>query len=107
MSYKKLLKMEDPESLLCKAVLINNTLKYLQKFSTHVTETCNKEHEDVSEEEIEAPEDHNEKSKSKSPSNYCIEDILSEIVFPPPLQLAPQMEEFTDCKIEDKRNELN
>ena len=105
MCRKKLQKMHDPESLLCKAVLINNTLKYIQNSSAQMSVPYNKEHEDVSEEEIEAPDDHNETSKSKSSSSYRIEDILSEIVFPPPL--APQMEEFTDCKIEDKRNELN
>ena len=31
MTCKKLKKLEDPESVLCKAVLINNTLKYLQQ----------------------------------------------------------------------------
>ena len=35
MTCKKLKKLEDPESVLCKAVLINNTLKYLQQNSAN------------------------------------------------------------------------
>merc|ERR1712193_447736 len=33
LSCRKLKKLSDPESVLCKAVLINNTLKYLQQNS--------------------------------------------------------------------------
>ena len=103
MSHKKLLNIDDPESLLCKAVLINNTLKNLQNSS--ITVTYNSENEEASEEETENKVELDAQSKSSSPSNYRIEDILSEIVFPPPL--APQMEEFTNYKIVDKSNELN
>ena len=35
---RKLKKLEDPESVLCKAVLINNTLKYLQQNSPSVSQ---------------------------------------------------------------------
>ena len=41
MTCKKLKRLEDPESVLCKAVLINNTLKYLQQNGAN----CNKNHQ--------------------------------------------------------------
>merc|ERR1712142_839278 len=47
MSFKKLQKMEDPESLLCKAVLINNTLKYLQNKGATVNNNYTKIKEDI------------------------------------------------------------
>ena len=46
MSFKKLQKMEDPESLLCKAVLINNTLKYLQNKGVMVNNNNTEDRED-------------------------------------------------------------
>ena len=36
LSCRKLSKLADPESVLCKAVLINNTLKYLQQNSVNI-----------------------------------------------------------------------
>merc|ERR1712025_1541865 len=47
MSFKKLQKMEDPESLLCKAVLINNTLKYLQNKGATVNNNYTEYKEDI------------------------------------------------------------
>ena len=83
MSYKKLQKMDDPESLLCKAVLINNTLKYLQKSSAQIDVKCNNESEKLSE-NINSNE-HRRTSKSDS-SSSCMTDIMSEITFPPPIE---------------------
>ena len=67
MSHKKLLNIDDPESLLCKAVLINNTLTHLQNSS--ITVTYNSENEEVSEEETENKVEFNKKFKSTSLSH--------------------------------------
>ena len=79
MSFKKLQKMEDPESILCKAVLINNTLNYLR----NNLNLMNNNH-------VEALEDPLNKNKTSSGSNI---DIMSEIVFPDPLN--HKIEELT------------
>merc|ERR1712194_261048 len=79
MSFKKLQKMEDPESLLCKAVLINNTLNYLRN-----NLNMNNKH-------VEVLEDQNS-------SEYQI-DIMSEIIFPAPID--NKIEEFNEYKEEN------
>ena len=105
MSYKKLQKMDDPETLLCKAVLINNFLKYLHNSSSEISVTYYSEHKKASEEVKEHTDKNIKLLNTNYPSSYHIEDILSEIYFPPPI--APQIEEFTYCKFETKTNEDN
>ena len=74
MTCKKLKLLEDPESVLCKAVLINNTLKYLQ--NTNGTININTEQHKTSNLE--------NNTIVHSASNEL--DILNcEIDFPPPL----------------------
>ena len=85
--------MDDPESLLCKAVLINNTLKYLQKSSAQIAVNCDNE-ADKSSEDINYNEQRRT-SKSDS-SSSCMMDIMSEITFPPPIE--HKMEEFTQLQ---------
>merc|ERR1719186_1032720 len=67
MCVKKLEKIYDPESNLCKAVLINNTLKSL--------------------------------NNDKNPTSDSLEDILCQIVLPPPL--IPQLEHLLSRTIKD------
>ena len=78
MTCKKLKKLEDPESVLCKAVLINNTLKYLRdpqiSFGHPVTH------------DQETSQSQNSPDQSHQHQQDASLDILnSEIVFPPPL----------------------
>ena len=80
---RKLKKISDPESKLCKAVLINNTLQLL------------KSSEDIKLQNGKKPEEEISKClpNVQNPPSYSPEDILSEIVLPPPL--LPQLEQFT------------
>merc|ERR1712126_75077 len=86
MCVKKLKKISDPESKLCKAVLINNTLQSLKNCDDIRLQNENKDVDGV----MDCP-----KIEAQTPkkSNFSPEDILSEIVLPPPL--IPHMENFT------------
>merc|ERR1712130_54742 len=86
MCVKKLKKISDPESKLCKAVLINNTLQSLKNCDDIRLQNENKDVDGV----MDCP-----KIEAQAPkkSNFSPEDILSEIVLPPPL--IPHMENFT------------
>jgi len=86
MCVKKLKKISDPESKLCKAVLINNTLQSLKNCDDIRLQNENKDVGGVVNcSKIEPT--------ARKNSNFSPEDILSEIVLPPPL--APHMENFT------------
>jgi len=88
MCVKKLKKISDPESKLCKAVLINNTLQSLKNCDDIRLQNENKDVGAVMNCSKIEP-------KPRKNSNFSPEDILSEIVLPPPL--VPHMENFT-CK---------
>ena len=78
MTCRKLKKLSDPESVLCKAVLINNTLKYLQQNSANVSQPPPSPGLSMAETEL---------------------DILNtEIQFPPPL--TPLSEEIVSTENE-------
>merc|ERR1712050_760940 len=86
MCVKKLKKISDPESKLCKAVLINNTLQSLKNCDDIRLQNENKDVDGV----MDCPKIEPQAPKK---SNFSPEDILSEIVLPPPL--VPHMENFT------------
>jgi len=133
---RKLRSIEDPEQILRRAVLINNTMKQLQ-----AKEVCPGEEregwgrqceERTVELKVETKGDLKEVKATKegripeplpdtstnssstqqlqsdpSPNNsscYNIEDILSEIVLPPPL--SPQLEDLTNFREEERRSHL-
>merc|ERR1711970_1601511 len=83
---KKLKKISDPESKLCKAVLINNTLQSLKNCDDIRLQNENKDLDEV----MDCPK---AEQNTRTNSNFSPEDILSEIVLPPPL--APQIDNFT------------
>ena len=66
LSCRKLKKLSDPESVLCKAVLINNTLKYLQQNSASASPATARETE------------------------TDLDILNTEIQFPPPLNLSEE-----------------
>lgn len=133
---RKLRSIEDPEQILRRAVLINNTMKQLQ-----AKEVCPGEEregwgrqceERTVEVKMETKEDSKEVKATKegrqlesripevpdtsnssstplstpTPASSCynIEDILSEIVLPPPL--SPQLEDLTNFREEERRSHL-
>ena len=84
MTCKKLKKLEDPESVLCKAVLINNTLKHLQTVSNQINLDTQTTICEDSEKLFDRKED---KLKEKN-----IDEILhEEILFPPTSQSEPNL----------------
>jgi len=133
---RKLRSIEDPEQILRRAVLINNTLKQLQAKEVCPGEEregwgrqCEERTVEVKVEtkgdskEVKAtkegrqpesripqlPESTNSSSttlSTPSPASSCynIEDILSEIVLPPPL--SPQLEDLTNFREEERRSHL-
>merc|ERR1711970_1334914 len=93
---EKLKKISDPESKLCKAVLINNTLQSLKNCDDIRLQNENKDVGGaVNCSKIEPT--------ARKNSNFSPEDILSEIVLPPPL--APHMENFTCRNSKDWRED--
>lgn len=135
---RKLRSIEDPEQILRRAVLINNTMKQLQarevcpgeeregwgrqceERTVEVKVETNGDSKEVKatkegrESESRIPELVPNISSSSSPplsapspassSCYNIEDILSEIVLPPPL--SPQLEDLTNFREEERRSHL-
>lgn len=111
---RKLRSIEDPEQILRRAVLINNTLKHLQASSilNHEEEkreawgrTCeDRTVEEKDDKRIKEEDKSNTTSTTSSTSCYNIDDILSEIVLPPPL--SPQLEDLTNIKEEERRSHL-
>jgi len=137
---RKLRSIEDPEQILRRAVLINNTLKQLQakevcpgeeregwgrqceertvelKVETKGDSKEVKATKEGRQQESRIPEhlpDTSSNSSStplqsdpspNSSSCYNIEDILSEIVLPPPL--SPQLEDLTNFREEERRSHL-
>jgi hypothetical protein len=133
MCVRKLQSIEDPETFLCRSVLINNTLKTLQtvqrearakkeareeqlqriKAREAVTRHMDSEQEKGQQEEGDSPEGDSELLGGDSSAasggglnlmscddesydlggGYNAEDILSDIVMPPPL--SPQLEDMT------------
>ena len=151
MCVKKLRSIDDPETFLCRSVLINNTLKQIQAFhkeaSRHIhqeeDQRLREEEEEVEdkeeEEEVQADNSDNDESNDvsvatfvkeddskssvtidtnshslphsvtfnsfgghytdmKQDSAYNAEDILSDILMPPPL--SPRLEDITDCRLD-------
>ena len=86
MCVKKMKRIADPESKLCKAVLINNTLQLLKK-SEGIKLQSDSKPDCIEMDHFKGV------SNSETPSKYSPEDILSEIVLPPPL--LPQLDHFT------------
>ena len=70
MTCRKLKKLSDPESVLCKAVLINNTLKYLQQNSANVSQP---------------PPSPRLLADSQPETETDLDILNTEIQFPPPL----------------------
>ena len=70
LSCRKLKKLSDPESVLCKAVLINNTLKYLQQNSANVSQP---------------PPSPRLLADSQPETETDLDILNTEIQFPPPL----------------------
>jgi len=133
---RKLRSIEDPEQILRRAVLINNTMKQLQAKEVCPGEEregwgrqCEERTVEVKVEtkgdskEVKAtregrqpesriPEVPDTSNSSSTPlsmpppasSCYNIEDILSEIVLPPPL--SPQLEDLTNFREEERRSHL-
>jgi len=133
---RKLRSIEDPEQILRRAVLINNTMKQLQAKEVCPGEEregwgrqCEERTVEVKVEtkgdskEVKAtkegrqpesripevPDSSNSSSttlSTPSPASSCynIEDILSEIVLPPPL--SPQLEDLTNFREEERRSHL-
>ena len=133
---RKLRSIEDPEQILRRAVLINNTLKQLQAKEVCPGEEregwgrqceertvevkvetkgdskevkATKEGRELESRIPEVPDTSNSSSTSlsaPSPASSCynIEDILSEIVLPPPL--SPQLEDLTNFREEERRSHL-
>ena len=108
---RKLQSIEDPETLLCRSVLINNTLKNLQTLQREARLRREREslrrlaearEEDEDEEDF--IEDEVEKSKlseedNNTPVIYSAEDILSDIEMPPPL--SPNLEDLSPIQVID------
>jgi len=132
---RKLRSIEDPEQILRRAVLINNTMKQLQAKEVCPGEEregwgrqCEERTVEVkvetkgdlkevkatkegrqSESRIpEVPDTSNSSTSLSTPppatSCYNMEDILSEIVLPPPL--SPQLEDLTNFREEERRSHL-
>jgi hypothetical protein len=129
---RKLRSIEDPEQILRRAVLINNTLKQLQAKEVCPGEEregwgrqceertvevkvetkgdskevkATKEGRQLESRIPEVPDTSNSSSTPLSASScYNIEDILSEIVLPPPL--SPQLEDLTNFREEERRSHL-
>merc|ERR1719220_275627 len=133
---RKLRSIEDPEQILRRAVLINNTMKQLQakevcpgeeregwgrqceertvevKLETKGDSKevkATKEGRELESRIPEVPDTINSSStplSAPSPFSLCynIEDILSEIVLPPPL--SPQLEDLTNFREEERRSHL-
>merc|ERR1712096_27984 len=83
---KKLEKISDPESNLCQAVLINNTLKSLHTRKEIKLESFHKKELDA------------KVIDDKNPTSDSLEDILCEIVLPP---LIPQLEHLLSRTFKD------
>jgi len=132
---RKLRSIEDPEQILRRAVLINNTMKQLQArdvcpgeeregwgrqceertVELKTVETKGELKEVKATKEGRQPESRIPELPSTtlststtihSPTSSCynIEDILSEIVLPPPL--SPQLEDLTNFREEERRSHL-
>jgi len=89
MCVKKLKKISDPESKLCQAVLINNTLQSLKNFEDIKLQNGKKSVDKMMETLPTAP----------NQPGFSPEDILSEIVLPPPL--VPHIDNFTCRNFKD------
>lgn len=149
MCVKKLRSIDDPETFLCRSVLINNTLKQIQAFHKAKEASKHAHHQEEWEREVREKEDNKamEAEESESPTSsdgeepyeqnlsepcepekilhnmdtpnyadqtqiqqdvnltsrsdnndYNAEDILSDILLPPPL--SPRLEDITDCRID-------
>lgn len=151
MCVKKLRSIDDPETFLCRSVLINNTLKQIQAFhkAKEASKHAHAHHQVEWEQDVREREDNKEgeSEESESPTSsdteepyeqnlasrcepehhlpldntrhhtdqtqhhhdvnlasrsdnndYNAEDILSDILLPPPL--SPRLEDITDCRID-------
>jgi len=149
MCVKKLRSIDDPETFLCRSVLINNTLKQIQAFHKAKEASKHAHHQMEWEREVMEREDNKEaeSEESESPTSsdteepyeqslaehcepahhipmnnthnhtnqthinldgslasrndhndYNAEDILSDILLPPPL--SPRLEDITDCRLD-------
>merc|ERR1712198_88834 len=74
MTCRKLKSLEDPESVLCKAVLINNTLKYLQNSTININA--------IQSQTLQLPNDLRVESESTHKSQEDLDILNNEIVFP-------------------------
>lgn len=97
--HRKLRSIEDPEQILRRAVLINNTLRHLQ----YIGGEEERRGEELRGELVSPCGPAEAEAPAPSPCS-SIEDILSEISLPPPLD--PQLEDLTNFRGEERRSHL-
>ena len=88
MTCRKLKSLEDPESVLCKAVLINNTLKYLQNSTININA--------IQSQTLQLPNDLRVESESTHKSQEDLDILNNEIVFPHSDNINSENEQFLD-----------